>query len=141
MLNERRVKHMIRMAMYDKHENHSYRRMLNTGKKEYVSLQDLLGIVIGTLFYLIIVGVAAVVIYMLFSPSINRVIVGLCIIVVVLCYIVFLYHYRSFVHQRALWRYAAAKKRINRMQKDWDTLEEMYKEEDGVLASEHMDQN
>ena len=120
---------MIRMAMYEKREGHDYSSMLHTTKKDYVSFHDTIGTLFGTLFYLILAGGVAAVLYTFFLDDINRVVVISAIIAAVIGYIVFLYIYRGIVHRRAASRYTRAKRKINRVKKDWDLLEQMYEEE------------
>lgn len=134
MLNERRVMHMTRMALYEKHESRNYNRMINTPKKEYVSFQDMLGVIFGSVLYFIILALVVGILYSFFLTNMNRVIIILCVIATAICYIVFLYHYRSFTHARAVRRYVKAKRQIARLREDWDILEQMYKEEAEEMA-------
>ncbi len=129
MLNEKRVKHMIRMAMFEKYESRDYNSMLHTTKKDYVSFHDMIGTIVGTVIYLVAAGGTAAVLYMFFLSDINRVVAITGIIAAVIGYIVFLYLYRRLVHRRAVRRYAKAKRKINRIKKDWELLEQMYEEE------------
>ncbi len=117
------------MAMFEKNESHDYYSMLNTTKKDYVSFRDMIGTITGTLFYLLFAGGVAAFVYTFFLASLNRTIVILAIVAGVIGYIVFLYTYRRIVHGRALRRYSRAKRKINRMKKDWDILEQLYEEE------------
>ena len=129
MLSEKRVKHMIRMAMFKKYESHEYASLLNTTKKDYVSFRQLLATIAGTVIYLVIVGGAAAALYTIFLNEISRVVVILAIMAALLGYIVFLYICRRFVHERAVNRYTRAKRKINRMKRDWEILEQLYEEE------------
>lgn len=129
MLNEKRVRHMIRMAMYEKYEGHDYNKMLNTTKKDYVSFHDLLGTITGTVLYLLFAGGIAVGLYALFLEDITQVVVILAVIAALIGYIVFLYVYRRLVHRRSVRRYARARRKVNRIKRDWEILEQLYEEE------------
>ncbi|MBQ7677981.1 MAG: hypothetical protein IJT32_07080 [Lachnospiraceae bacterium] len=129
MLNEKRVRHMIRMAMYEKYESHDYNKMQNTTKKDYVSFHDTLGTIAGTVLYLLLAGGIAVALYTLFLEDVTQVVVILFAIAALIGYIVFLYVYRRLVHRRTMRRYAIAKRKVNRINKDWDVLEQLYEEE------------
>ncbi len=120
---------MIRMAMFEKNESHDYYSMLNTTKKDYVSFRDMLGTITGTFFYLLFAGGVTAVVYTFFLASLNRTIVILAIVAGLIGYIVFLYTYKRIVHSHALRRYSRAKRKINRVKKDWDFLEQLYEEE------------
>ncbi len=129
MLNEKRVKHMIHMAMFEKNESRDYYSMLNTTKKDYISFRDMIGTITGTLFYLLFAGGVVAVVYTFFLASLNRTIVILAIVAGLIGYIVFLYVYKGIVHGHAVRRYSRAKRKINRVKKDWEILEQLYEEE------------
>ncbi len=128
MLSEERVIHMARMEI-QRQKNEDIMALANIDKKDYVSFFNVIGFLIGTVFYGAVVS--AILIAVLFSIEVNfekHLIISI-VLAVVIGYLVFIFFYQRWFFRYSLNYYQEAKRRINRWKNDWDRLSEIYEEE------------
>ena len=54
MINEDRVRHMTRIAIYEKEEGRNLNPMMHYSRKDYLALHTILNVVTGTVFYFLL---------------------------------------------------------------------------------------
>lgn len=136
MLNEKRVLHMSRMEMRRIKESAEIAPFINVDKKDYLSYKRISGFVIGSIFYGIAVFFALVFVFGVLLPEISRAMVILAVVLSIIGYIAFMYQYQNWTHRHTLSRINIARKKIKRLRKDWDTLEEIYGQEEQDASPE-----
>ncbi|MBR1634386.1 MAG: hypothetical protein IJ682_04890 [Lachnospiraceae bacterium] len=129
MLSERRVIQMTRMEMRRQRDMAEIAPFVDMDKKDYVSLHNWLGFIVGSVFYWIIVGAALLGVVSVLADDLNRELLMSLALVSVIGYIVFIFFYRSWYFRYSMRRFREAKRKINLMKKDWDILAEIYEDE------------
>lgn len=130
MLNEKRVKHMVKLALYETKNGKEELKAGSFNKKDYVTLQVLRSLVwmtIGYVMLAILLGITAIT-FLLDEMSILEAIIG--IVLVILIYIGLLITYmaatKRYYGQKHMHAYDEAKK----FKDDLAELELMYEKED-----------
>lgn len=136
MLNEKRVLHMTRMEMRRQNEAAEISPFINVDKNDYLSYKKITGFVVGTIFYGIAISLVLVFVFAVLLSEINRALVILAVVFSVIGYIAFMYQYQNWTHRHTLSRIKNAKRKIKRLRKDWETLEDLYGQEEQAASPE-----
>ena len=130
MISEDRVKHMTRMAIFEKEMGPKYQPMLHYSRKSYVSAHGIGAFFAGSIFFLAVyIGIVA----LLLSTSIdnlNTVLIFMIVIIGLTLYAVYIVLHVAVARKKAKLRYKEGKKLIKDLQGAYDILQEMYDEED-----------
>ena len=129
MLSERRVIHMTHMELDRKRNAATITPFINVDKKDYISFHRVIGFIVGSVFYAVIMISVATVILSLFSTDLDRMLLIVLLLGAALGYIVFLFFYQRWYFRYCLERYRDARRLINRTKRDWDILEGIYRDE------------
>lgn len=129
MLSERRVIHMTRMEMRRQRDMAEITPFVNIDKKDYISLHNWLGFIVGSIFYWIIIGAAFLGVLSVFADDLSRWLLISLALGAFVGYIAFIFFYRSWYYRLSMRRYREARRKIGLMKKDWDTLAEIYEDE------------
>ncbi len=136
MLSEERVKLMTRMAMFEKKEGRKMQPAERYTKKDYLSLCTMRGFVVGSLVYAAVyLGVLA----WLFSAvvvNISMMLFLLCIILGVLCYVLYLFFYLRIVRRRAELRYRQGRELVKQYRGALQRLLQFYEKEEALKSPE-----
>ena len=129
MLSERRVIQMTRMEMRRQRDMAEIAPFVNMDKRDYISLHNWLGFIVGSIFYWVIVASALLGVVSFFADDLSRGLLMALALGAVIGYIVFIFCYRSWYYRYSMQRYRRARQKIVRMKQDWDTLAEIYEDE------------
>jgi len=130
MLNEDRVRHMTKMAMFEKETGRKIQPALQYSKRDYISMRLSRGIISGTLIYMLAFGAIFILLFATVFTNMHVFIALLLLLVGVLLYIIFLYYYLHSIRRHAKKEYQVAAKDVKKLQKDLQLLEEMYDAEE-----------
>ncbi len=130
MLNVDRVRYMTQLAMFEKNELREYAGTQSYTRGDYVHTKLLLGLLAGSLFY--VIGYAACIALLLafVIGRINSTILILMVTIGLLVYLVFIYIYLHRVGQRARRRYDKGLEVMAHFQRQLEGLEEIYRREE-----------
>lgn len=134
MLNEKRLLHMSRMEMRRIKESSEIAPFINVDKKDYLGYKRVTAFIAGSVFYGLFIIVFWMLLFVAITTEINKAIIILLSIFSVVGYLVFMYQYQNWTHKHTIERIKNARKKIKRLQKDWDTLEDMYNEEEKATS-------
>lgn len=129
MLSERRVIHMTHMEIRRQRDMAEIAPFVNIDKKDYVSLHNWLGFIVGSIFYLVIIGTVLLGVLSVLADDLNRSLLISLALVAFVGYIAFIFFYRSWYYRLSMQRYREAKRKISLMKRDWDILAEIYEDE------------
>lgn len=136
MLNESRVRQMTKMAMFEEKQGRRYQPILHYSKRDFLTLNQIIGIVVGTLFYVFVYGIILAALLATVVGNLHYLTVIVIILAGVLLYVGYMYFYLHRVKKYALQRYEEGQQLIKQLQDDYDILEEMYEEEEQMKAPE-----
>lgn len=130
MLNEKRVKHMVKLASYETKNGEKDVKAGSYLKKDYVKLNMLLTFFWTTLGYVLVVVILAMTYMDTIVEELTTVEWILLLIAVVGVYVVLLITYE--VHTSRIYqkKHTAAKKNVKKFLRDLEILEKMYERED-----------
>ena len=130
MLNEKRVKHMVKLASYETKNGEKDVKVGSYLKKDYVKLNMLLTFFWTTLGYVLIVALLAVTYLSMIMENLTSVEIILLLVAAIGIYIMVLMTYE--VHTTRIYqkRHTAAKKNVKKFLRNLDILEKMYERED-----------
>lgn len=126
MINEERVKHMTRMAIFEKEKGPDFQPMLRYSRKEYVALHGWGGFLAGTIFFVAIY--ALVVLYIVGSviENLNTMYILLIALIGLLCYAAYIIMHVYNVRRRAGRQYKKGRRLIKDLGLQYQSLTAMY---------------
>ena len=136
MLSEERVKHMTKMALFEKKESRKIQPVMKYNKKDYMGLCVIVNIFLGTALYLMIIGIVVTALYSTVFTNLHLFGLVLGIVLGMLLYVVFIFFYLRAVRKRASKRYNEGLRVAKELRKDYHTLQKMYEEEESNKAPE-----
>jgi len=130
MINEERVKHMTRMAIFEKENGPEYQQMLRYSKKDYIALHGWGGFFAGSIFFAIIY--ALVIMYIVGSviENLNTMYIMLMALIGLLVYAAYIIMHVYNTRRRADKRYRHGVRLIKELRSQYDTLTKMYASEE-----------
>lgn len=130
MLSEDRVIHMSRMAMEEKTGGRMIGPVIRYHKKDYVTLCTIGGIVLGTLFYLLIYAGALLFAIGTWTVNISLEGVILTVLLGIILYLLYMFVYLRMVRRHAVRRYEEGARLAKRQKKEYHILQQMYREDE-----------
>ncbi len=139
MLNEERVKHMTRIALFEKKEGRELQPMMHYSKRDYLTLNTIKDVIAGTLFYgVVYLGIVTLILMFLVS-NLNMLILISGIVLGLLGYVIYLYYYLRYMYGKAEKRYDEGKRKLKGLAQEYRALEEMYHQEEKMEMPEGWD--
>lgn len=129
MLNERRVKHMVQLAMYENKEGVEELKTSKFYKKDYISYNMLWSIIWMTIAYIIVLLIAAIAKLDMILDALS---IKMAIQTVCCCaglYVILLLIYIPLSRRFYRKKHARAYHRVKNFKEGLEILEEMYEEE------------
>ena len=134
MLNEQRVRQMTKLAMFEKENGRKIQPALQYNKKDYVSMRLSRGFISATILYVFIYSAGLILLFTTVLANLHTFILILLLLIGVMLYIIFLYYYLHGVRRRARRDFQVAAKDLKKLQRDLQTLEEIYEAEEQSKA-------
>lgn len=139
MVNEERLRHMIKVASFDANEGKQCKPMTQYARKDYVSLQLLGSFVTGTLCYLLLLGL-----WMLYSAEqlmkeINRIDIRGLLIILLLLYILFMLFYLGATYVVFHMNYTSGRRKVKRYYESLKKINQMYEREERLKMTGNKD--
>lgn len=134
MLNEQRVRQMTKLAMFEKENGRKIQPALQYNKKDYVSMRLSRGFISATILYVLIYSAGLILLFTTVLENLHTFILILLLLIGVMLYIIFLYYYLHGVRRRARRDFQVAAKDLKKLQRDLQTLEEIYEAEEQSKA-------
>lgn len=129
MLNEGRVKHMVKLAVYESKGEQEI-KISTYEKKDYVRVQVFITSIWVTVAYFMLVGLLSIA----YVPGLlENMTTGTLLLIgggVAVVYVVLLIQYIVFARRYYLKKYLVAKRNVKRFARNLEILEKMYEKED-----------
>ena len=135
MVNEERVRHMIKMAVFDKYDGKSCKPMTQYSRRDYVSMQMLRSLITGTIAFVILLGLWALYQAEYLMEELTKMDVGGLLTSFVLGYVIFLLLYELITYIVAQKRYSAGRKKVKLYFNNIRKVNQIYKREERIKMS------
>lgn len=136
MLKNDRVKHMTKMAMYEKQNKNDLRIVTEYRRKDYISMSRILAFIFGSIaFAVFYFGVVVLFLYNRFS-NIHTRLIALILLLGILLYVFFLYVHMRRVSKFADRKYSHSKNVYQKWRVMLRELEDMYDNEEREQESD-----
>ena len=134
MINEERLKPMIKMAIFDKNEGKTCKPMIEYQKSDYISLQVLKSFISGSIAYVLLVGM-----WVLYDTDrtfemLNASDIVKFLTTILILYGVFLIIYLSSAYLVYRFRYIRGRKLVKNYCKNLKEINQVYKREEKLKA-------
>lgn len=139
MLNEERVKHMTKMAIFEKKEARKVQPVLRYGKKDYVDLCMIVHFFLGTAIYVLVFGVVFALLFSTIMTNIHMITAVLGVVFCLTGYIVYIFFYIKTVKQKYALKYEQGVEQAQKLRRMYQKLQCLYEEEAGQNAPEGKD--
>lgn len=136
MLSEERVKHMTKMAMFEKEEGKKIQPVIKYNQKDYETLRMIGGIFVGTVIYAVLYAFVLGMLYSMVMLNINMIAIIIELVIGVVLYILFLYVYLRNIKKNASVRYAQGVEVMKHMRRDYLELGQIYEKEESMTRPE-----
>lgn len=130
MLDEKRVKHMVKLASYEGSKGAEDIKVSSYFKKDYIVFNTVISLMWVSVGYLSIVGILAIIYMPKILENLTASIAAGIAVEVAGIYIVLLIVYGVISKNYYKKKHANAKKNVKRFLRDMETLEKMYERED-----------
>lgn len=112
MVNEERVRYMIKMAAFDKRDGKECKPMMQYSRRDYVSMQMLRSLITGTIAFGALLGLGAIYKMEDLMEQITTMDVKGFLTTLILIYVVFLALYEMITYIVSQKRYSAGRKKV-----------------------------
>lgn len=130
MLSEERVKQMTKMAIYERKEGRKIAPVLKYHKRDYVEICVICNVFLGTIVYgILYLGVIGALFSTLFT-NLHLFGIVLCLVLGLLCYVIYMYFYLRSVKKRYAKRYDESAEVAKVLRREYQILEQIYEQEE-----------
>ena len=130
MLNEKRVKHMIKLASYEEKTGKEDLKIYSYSRKDYVNYSVLASLLWVTLAYIALVAIIFVMCMEMLMNKMNLSIIVLCASIVLIGYFITLIAFGWYANYYYNNKHSVARRNVKRFVKDLEILEKIYESED-----------
>ena len=114
MVNEERLRHMIKMAEFDKNDGKQCRSMIQYARKDYVSLHLLISFVTGSMCYALLAGLWALCSADSLLAQLNQMDIRNALMSVLISYLLFMALYLGATYVVYNVKYTAGRRKVKR---------------------------
>lgn len=130
MVNEERLRHMIKLSQFDKNDGEYCKPMTQYARKDYVSLKLLGSFVSGTLSYFLLLGMWALYVLDELFEMINGMEIRGMLLSLLLSYAAFMIIYFGATYIVFHMRYTEGRKKVKKYYASLKTVNQMYEREE-----------
>lgn len=139
MVNEERLRHMIKIAEFDTNEGKRCKPMTQYARTDYVSLQLLESFVTGTMCYFLLFGLWGLYSMESLFEKINRMDIQSVLMALVISYISFMLVYLGATYIIYNIKYTDGRKKVKKYYKSLKIINQMYEREERLRTTDNRD--
>lgn len=139
MVNEERLRHMIKIAEFDTNDGKRCKPMTQYARTDYVSLQLLGSFVTGTMCYGLLLGLWGLYSMESFLTKINGMDLQSVLMSLVISYVVFIVIYLSATYIIYNVKYTEGRKKVKKYYKSLKLINQMYEREERLKTTDNRD--
>lgn len=135
MVNEERLRHMIKISRFDTYDGKECRPMTQYARKDYISLQLLRSFVTGTICFGLMLGLWGVCSMQTLMEQINSMDIRAFLIRLLTFYVIFLLVYLAATYLVFYVKYTAGRRKVKRYYSSLKKVNQMYEREEKLRMS------
>lgn len=139
MINEERLRPMVKMAMFDKNDGVDCRPMIQYARTDYVSMELLKSFITGTIAFIILCVMWAMYDTATFLSMLNALYIKDFILTVAWRYVVFLVVYLVATYIVYQLRFSSGRKKVKDYYKNLKDMNKIYEREEHLKSSAQKD--
>ncbi|MBP3489136.1 MAG: hypothetical protein J6K53_12135 [Roseburia sp.] len=139
MVNEERLRHMIKMAQFDTNDGKQCKPMIQYARKDYVSMRLLGSFVAGTICYGMMFGLWGLYSMEELLEKLNKLDIQGLLIAALVPYIVFMVFYLGATWVVFHMKYTNGRRKVKRYYSNLKKVNQMYEREDRLKSAENKD--
>lgn len=139
MVNEERLRHMIKMAEFDTNDGKECKPMIQYARKDYVALQMLISFVTGSVCYVLLAGLWALYFAESLLAQLNKMDIQGALMTVLLSYLLFMVLYLGATYIVYNIKYTAGRRKVKRYYMNVKKVNRMYEREERLRSGENRD--
>lgn len=139
MVNEERLRHMIKIARFDANDGKQCRPMIQYARKDYVSLRLLGSFVTGTFCYVLLIGLWALYSMTQLLEEINRMDIRGFLMSLLLSYVIFMLLYLGATYVIFHVKYTEGRRKVKKYYGSLKKINQMYEREDRLKTTGNKD--
>lgn len=136
MVNEERLRHMIKMAEFDKNQGKKCRPMIQYARKDYISLHLLVSFVTGSMCYALLVGTAVLYSTESFLARLNQMDIQGMLMSLLVPYLLLLILYLGATYIVYYIKYTVGRRRVKQYYTHVRKVNQMYEREERLRVSD-----
>ena len=130
MLNERRVKHMVKLASYDSQNGEEEIKISSYFRKDYVSYNVVISLIWTTLAYVVMIAMLACMYVKDMLEKLAVLDIVLIVVAIIAAYVLMLVLYGVIAARHYKKKHRTAHDHVKKYLRNLDILEKMYERED-----------
>lgn len=130
MLSEERVKHMVKIAMFEQKEMKKIQPVLKYSKKDYLGICLLANVFLASFLYLVAYGLLVVLLFSTVFTNLHMIGLVLGLVLGILLYIVYMYFWLGHIRKQYVKRYDEGVELTKILRREYQALQKMYEQED-----------
>lgn len=139
MVNEERLRHMIKMSQFDTNDGKQCKPMTQYARKDYVALQMLGSFVTGTICYGLLLGLWGLYSMESLLEEINQMDIQAFLISLLLAYLVFMLFYLGATYIVFHMKYTDGRRKVKKYYISLKKVNQMYEREDRLRVADNKD--
>lgn len=139
MVNEERLRHMIKMSQFDTNDGKQCKPMTQYARKDYVALQLLGSFVTGTICYGLLLGIWGLYSMESLLEEINQMDIQAFLISLLLAYLVFMLFYLGATYIVFHMKYTDGRRKVKKYYSSLKKVNQMYEREERLKVADHKD--
>lgn len=136
MVNEDRLRHMIKIARFDTYDDKTCRPMTQYARKDYVSLQMLRSFITGTIVFCLVLGLWMLYHMQELMNELNKINIQEAAVTLISAYAVFLAVYEAATFIIYQLRYTAGRRKVKSYYASLKKVNQMYEREEKLKIPE-----
>ena len=139
MVNEERLRHLIKMAQFDTNDGKQCKPMTQYARKDYVSMRLLGSFVTGTICYGLLMGMWGLYATEELLAKLNKFYIQGLVMTAVVPYLVFMVIYLGATWVIFNMKYTEGRRKVKKYYNNLKKVNQMYEREERLRTSDHKD--
>ena len=134
MINQKRVKQMIKMAMFERKYGDEYKEFIHYKRRDYLSMIGTSSFFAGTAFFLLVYGAVIAGVLGSVIQNLSKMVIMMLVIIGVLLYALYIFIHVYTCRRSAEKKYKRGRKMIKALAEEFDNLQKIYDEEERTAS-------
>lgn len=139
MVNEERLRHMIKMASFDAKDGKACKPMIQYSRSDYVSLQMIRSFIAGSIAFALLVGLWALYSMDALMQMINSMDIPAFIVSIVIKYVIFMLIYLMATYLVSQVKYTTGRRKVKKYYNNIKKVNKIYEREEKLKSTGNKD--